>query len=108
MHRFPSAKFRRHKVVTCIVRCKMHAAMLDDEKITDFEAVQVESSSLAWLHKAAPAFPVDGSKVFVAFFITIKYGQRLHLIYNCRSQLFMSHRNFIRLCWKNAKLLKKE
>ncbi|XP_001605516.1 CDP-diacylglycerol--glycerol-3-phosphate 3-phosphatidyltransferase, mitochondrial [Nasonia vitripennis] len=65
LRRFPRTKLRRQKVLTCIVRCKMHAAMLDDEKITDFEAVQVESSSLAWLHKAAPAFPVDGSKVTI-------------------------------------------
>ena len=41
----------------------MHAAILEDEKFTEVEPLHVQSSSLAWLHKVAPAFPVDGSKV---------------------------------------------
>lgn len=48
----------------------MHAAILDDEKITEFETVRVENGSLAWLHKAAPAFPVDGSKVYIYIYIS--------------------------------------
>lgn len=43
----------------------MDAAVLDDEKLTEFETVRVENGSLSWLYKVAPAFPVDGSKVFI-------------------------------------------
>lgn len=63
IYRFPRSKLRRLKLYSNVLRCKMHSAVLEAEKITDMESIQVESTSVAWLHKVAPAFPVDGSKV---------------------------------------------
>ncbi|XP_058809122.1 CDP-diacylglycerol--glycerol-3-phosphate 3-phosphatidyltransferase, mitochondrial isoform X2 [Phymastichus coffea] len=45
----------------------MHSAALEVEKISDIEIVQVESTSLTWLHKVAPAFPIDGSKIKIIY-----------------------------------------
>lgn len=37
--------------------------MLDEEKVLNVNAVQSELQALSWLQKAAPCFPVNGSKV---------------------------------------------
>ncbi|XP_012534215.1 CDP-diacylglycerol--glycerol-3-phosphate 3-phosphatidyltransferase, mitochondrial [Monomorium pharaonis] len=55
---------------TCIdllfIRHKMEIAMLDDEKLRDFDiSAQEEFNSLSWLRIVAPAFPVNGSKVTI-------------------------------------------
>ncbi|XP_058809123.1 CDP-diacylglycerol--glycerol-3-phosphate 3-phosphatidyltransferase, mitochondrial isoform X3 [Phymastichus coffea] len=67
LRRFLNSKLRRHKLSISIIRCKMHSAALEVEKISDIEIVQVESTSLTWLHKVAPAFPIDGSKIKIIY-----------------------------------------
>jgi hypothetical protein len=43
----------------------MHAAVLLDEKFSAYNAIRYENSSLTWLYKAAPAFPINSSKVCI-------------------------------------------
>ena len=48
-----------------VIRNIAQIAMLDEEKVLDVNAVQSELQALSWLHKAAPCFPVNGSKVHI-------------------------------------------
>ncbi|KAJ8667440.1 hypothetical protein QAD02_009103 [Eretmocerus hayati] len=65
LKRFPKQKVKSLKSSVCVIRCKMQAAILGDENIAEIEGIHYESNSLTWLHKCAPAFPIDGSKVTI-------------------------------------------
>lgn len=46
-----------------MIKCKVHDMVFEEEKFADFESIYFENSSLTWLHKVSPAFPVNGSQV---------------------------------------------
>lgn len=55
--------FRKQNVTLSFLRWKMHVAMLENESLQSSTVSAVEFSGLAWLHKVAPSFPIQGSQV---------------------------------------------
>ncbi|XP_011498191.1 PREDICTED: CDP-diacylglycerol--glycerol-3-phosphate 3-phosphatidyltransferase, mitochondrial [Ceratosolen solmsi marchali] len=66
--RFPSVKVHGHNVGICAtIRYKMNTSIFNEKPTLAYDTVCLERSILTWLHKATPAFPVDGSKITIIY-----------------------------------------
>lgn len=72
----------RRNVNLAILRYKVQLTMLDDEKFADVEVISPEINNLSWLHKVAPGFPVNGSKITIINEPTVFYT---FLLEKCRT-----------------------
>ena len=70
-----------------VIRNIVQIAMLDDEKVLDVNTVQSELQALSWLHKAAPCFPVNGSKIRIIHEPGVFYSTLLEKCKNARKRI---------------------
>ncbi|XP_076234399.1 phosphatidylglycerophosphate synthase 1 isoform X2 [Calliopsis andreniformis] len=62
-------------------------AMLDEEKISEAETIQPELYALSWLHKAAPCFPINGSKIKIIHEPNVFYSTLIEKCKNARKRI---------------------
>ncbi|XP_031837297.1 phosphatidylglycerophosphate synthase 1 isoform X2 [Nomia melanderi] len=62
-------------------------AILDEEKVFNIDMVKPELHTLSWLYKAAPCFPVNGSKIKIIHEPSIFYSTLLEKCKNAKKRI---------------------
>ncbi|KZC05620.1 CDP-diacylglycerol--glycerol-3-phosphate 3-phosphatidyltransferase, mitochondrial [Dufourea novaeangliae] len=70
-----------------VIRNITQIAMLDEEKVFAVDMVQPELHTLSWLYKAAPCFPVNGSKIKIIHEPSIFYSTLLEKCKNATRRI---------------------
>lgn len=70
-----------------VSRSKAQIAMLDEEKILDVETAQSDLQALSWLTRAAPCFPIHGSKVTIIHEPSVFYSVLLEKCKNAQKRI---------------------
>ncbi|XP_033214352.1 CDP-diacylglycerol--glycerol-3-phosphate 3-phosphatidyltransferase, mitochondrial isoform X2 [Belonocnema kinseyi] len=71
------------KISTHSKMCKEQITVLDDRcRLSEIDTADFEISSLSWLHKVAPGFPVNGSKITIIEEPAVFYST---LLENCKT-----------------------